>query len=39
MVAIPEGYESLLDRPLTEPPADEADPVILVVRPTAFGKQ
>ncbi len=27
------------DGPLTEPPADKADRVILVVRPTAFSKQ
>ena len=40
----PEGafYLQLNDRysgPLTEPPADKADRVILVVRPTGYSKQ
>jgi hypothetical protein len=40
----PEGafYMALNDRyggPLTEPPADKADRVILVVRPSAYSKQ
>jgi hypothetical protein len=51
MVAIPEGYESLLERPLyghlatrysgplTEPPPDKAHRVILTVRPTGYSKQ
>lgn len=39
MVAIPEGYESLLKRPLYGHPADKSDRVIQVVRPTALRKQ
>lgn len=49
MAEIPEGYESLLERPLYghlatmrpdgNPPPDKADRVIIVVHPTGYPKQ